>query len=204
MLSEIMINALDDGVIHRVSPAIFKNSILNHFLKLEPEARRLRFGYQITDAGIDTYVNRMIANQNAENLVFVAFDDGLNIKALAHLALISDGTGELGISVLPEMRGKKLGLKLFKRIVLTAKVLGIKEIFVQCLSENSAMQSIARKMEMQVKTECGESEGRLKVQPITPSDVLQHALTHQITIYDFAIKAQMSHLKNIEKMLRGE
>lgn len=204
MITDIFDVALNDGVVQRISPAIYRTAIFEHFINLENEAKRLRFGYNITDAGIEKYVDRMTGNQDAENLVFVIFNDELKILALAHFVLTPDGTGELGISVLPEYRGQRLAHRLFSRIILASKVLGVKEIFVQCLAENAAMRHIAKSLDMNVTTDYGESEGRLKIGPPTTSDIIQNALVQQITVYDFAVKSQLSHLKKIEKIIRGE
>ena len=87
---------------------------------------------------------------------------------------------------------------------MTAKVLGINEIFVQCLAENTAMQHIAKKFDMHVVSQFGESEGRLTLNDASPSDLLQYALTQQLTLYDYTIKSQISAALEMKNILMGK
>ena len=194
MISEIILNSLNEQDVCKVNAHVFKTQILSHLKRLSDADRYLRFGYQIKDEGIDTYVERM----TAADIVFAIFNYEMEIVAMAHFAQLEDGTAELGCSVDEEARGKNYGTKLFKRAILTAKVLGIKEIFVQCLSENKAMQHIAKKFEMDINTRYGETEGRLGMSDITPQEIIQYAFTSQLTMYDYAYKKHISNLAQIK------
>ena len=200
MISNIVINAFNEKSVQKLTPCLFKNQIEKHLLKLSDVDRHLRFGYQIKDEAIQKYVERM----SAQDIIFAIFNEKLEIVAMAHFVLLDDGSAELGLSVNEEYRGRNFGFKLFSRAVLTAKVLGINEIFVQCLAENAAMQHIAKKFDMKVVNQYGETEGRLSVENASPSEILQYALTQQLTIYDYTIKSQISQMLAMKNMLLGE
>ncbi len=52
---------------------------------------------------------------------------------------------------------------------------------------------------MTVISEYGETQGCLNVSKITPVEMLEHAYVEQLTVYDFALKAQISSLNNFCK-----
>jgi RimJ/RimL family protein N-acetyltransferase len=200
MIPKIILNAIDEKSVQKLSPSLFREQIEAHLLKLSDADRYLRFGYSIKDEGIIKYVNNMAAN----DILFAIFNTKMEIVAMAHFAQLDDGSAELGLSVNEEYRGRKFGFKLFSRAILTAKVLGINEIFVQCLAENKAMQHIAKKFDMHVVSQFGESEGRLTLNDASPSDLLQYALTQQLTLYDYTIKSQISAALEMKNILMGK
>jgi RimJ/RimL family protein N-acetyltransferase len=201
MISQIMQNAIDERSVQKVQPSIFKKQIAEHLKKLQGEDRRLRFGYMVKDEGIDSYVERM----SSKDIIFAVFDLDMQIVAMAHFSLLEDGTAELGLSVNSDRRGEQLGSKLFYRAILTAKILGIEEVFVQCLIENKIMQHLAKKHDMQVQTHygTGEAEGRIDLEPATLRDVIEHAMIQQITMYDLAYKTNMSTMRKTTEILRS-
>ena len=76
-----------------------------HFLALEPEDRRLRFGAAIGDATVRAYVKRIAFDRDT---VFGVVDDNLRLLGVAHLARLP-GAAELGISVLKDHRLRGVG-----------------------------------------------------------------------------------------------
>ena len=71
-----------------------------HFLALEAEDRRLRFGAPLNDFAVRTYVVRIDFDADA---AFGVFDDDLHLVGAAHLGR-GRGHAELGVSVLAENR----------------------------------------------------------------------------------------------------
>jgi GNAT superfamily N-acetyltransferase len=92
-----------------------------HFLALDAEDRRLRFGLPISDAVVTDYVGRI---DFARDAVFGVFDDELNLAGAAHLARAEDHA-ELGVSVLPAHRGRGVGAALLERAHTHARNWGI-------------------------------------------------------------------------------
>ena len=135
-----------------------------HFLALDGEDRRLRFGSPIRDAVLREYVARLDFGRDG---LFAVQDDYFHLLAVVHVAF-SGENAELGLSVLGGRRGLGLGSALFTRAVIHLRNRGAAEVFVHCLSENGAMMHLARKHGMRVIPEGAETEARLELDPATP------------------------------------
>src|SRR5260370_5808611 len=103
---------MNANVVHvqRLSEAS-RPGLERHFLSLEAEDVRLRFGTAITAEAIVTYVARIDFDVDA---VFGVHDDALSIVGVAHVAFTGD-LAELGVSVLPGHRGDGIGGALLAR-----------------------------------------------------------------------------------------
>ena len=134
-----------------------------HFISLDGEDRRLRFGASIRDAALCDYVARLDFERDG---LFAVQDDDFRLIAVVHVAFSSD-SAELGLSVLPELRGEGLGSALFSRAVMHLRNRGATEVFVHCLSENAAMMHLARKHGMRVVPAGSETDARLEIEPPT-------------------------------------
>jgi len=141
-----------------------RRALLEHFLALGIEDRRLRFGSPIPDQAIGHYVERI---DFADHGVFAVQDDRLRIVAAIHVARTGE-RAELGLSVLPGYRGAHLGSALFARAVMYLRNRNIRAVDVHCLSENATVMHLARKNGMQVSSGNGESDACLELAPGTP------------------------------------
>jgi ribosomal protein S18 acetylase RimI-like enzyme len=140
-------------------------SLANHFISLDSEDRRLRFGSNIGDDGLREYVARI---DFARDGVFAVHDEeGARLLAAIHVAL-SAGSAELGLSVATECRGQGLGSALFQRAVNFLRNRGTPEVLVHCLTENGAMMHLARKNRMRIVATGAETDARLALDPPTP------------------------------------
>ena len=139
-------------------------ALLDHFISLAAEDRRLRFGTPLKDAAIADYVNRLDFMRDD---VFAVHDGALRLLAVVHVAP-GGGSAELGLSVLPEARGQGLGTALLERAVMHLRNREVRRAFVHCLSENGAMMHIARKLGMRVVPCGGETDAHLRLEPSTP------------------------------------
>jgi RimJ/RimL family protein N-acetyltransferase len=134
-----------------------------HFLALDGEDRRLRFGSSIRDDALRAYAARIDFERDG---VFAVQDDDLDLIGVVHVAFAGENA-ELGLSVLPGYRGEGLGSALFSRAVMHLRNRGAREVFVHCLSENGAMLHLARKHGMRVIPAGSETEARLVIDPPT-------------------------------------
>jgi RimJ/RimL family protein N-acetyltransferase len=146
-----------------------------HFVSLEGEDRRLRFGSSIANEGLRAYVARLDFERDG---LFAVQDEELNIVAVVHVAT-TGMSAELGLSVLPGWRDKGLGNALFKRAVTFLRNRGTLEVFVHCLSENGAMMHLARKNGMRIVYSGGESDARLQLDPPTANSFIDEWLGDQ-------------------------
>ena len=139
-------------------------ALLEHFIALDAQDRRLRFGGTLRDEAIAAYVERIDFVRDG---VFAVHDGSMRLLAAIHFA-VTEGSAELGLSVLPQARNQGLGQALFERAVMHLRNRGAHRVFVHCLSENGAMMHIARKMEMSV-VPCGpETDAHVLIDPPTP------------------------------------
>ena len=157
-----------------------------HFLALDSEDRRLRFGSPIGDATIGAYVERI---NFADDGVYAIQDDLLRVVAAIHVARTGEAA-ELGLSVLPGYRGEHLGSALFARAVMHLRNRGIATVYVHCLAENATMMHLARKNRMRLSTDASESDGRLELEPGTPHSHVLEWLQDQRALAIQAVRRQ--------------
>ena len=152
-----------------------RDALLAHFLSLDRDDRRLRFGAPIPDVRIQQYVARLDFERDG---LFAVRDDESCVIAVAHVAL-SPRSAEVGLSVLPGHRGQGLGNALFQRAVTFLRNREVREVFVHCLSENGAMVHLARKNGMRTLHSGAESDARLTLAPATVDSFISEWLDDQ-------------------------
>lgn len=173
-----------------------KEMLEKHFLEdITEHDRYLRFGYNASDSNIKEYLARALKDYSKRNMWFVAIA-GDRIVAACHVAK-SDSTAELGLSVSSDYRGHGLGQDIFSRGILWAKSYGVKSVFMQCLSENKAVQHIAKKNNMVVVTSGPDSEASIKIESSPFTSAMADAIMDNIAVYDSSLKNQEYILNRI-------
>lgn len=171
-----------------------REEVVTHLLSLERGDLRLRFGYSPTDSIIEKYVNDSFGKP--DNQWFGVYDsetDGL--IATLHVALLDDHRAEFGCTVGSSYRQRGIGNELFVRGVTWAKSCGVKKVYMYCLSENKAIQKIARKNNMHVITLCeGEAEATLAT-PYDPTAPMNDVLLDRMSVYDMLLVNQHKIIK---------
>lgn len=184
----------------KLDQPIEKNYSLKHLKSLTSEDRRLRFGSVVNDETIEQYVDKMWDQDGAW---FGIYDskNPTKIVALCHVAILN-GEGELGLSVLPKYRNKKIGNKLFDRGVMFLVSRNIKKVFMHCLSENAAMRHMAQKAGMTVVTQYGETDARAIIDiPYNPMQGVTELFAQNLAIYDNTFRLATGAFSSyIEKM----
>jgi GNAT superfamily N-acetyltransferase len=176
-----------------------RESLAAHALALDEQARRLRFGAQLSDEAIRAYVDSIDFDRDA---VFVIFDAELRIAGAAHLVCSDDGA-ELGISVLAGHRGRGIGQALLARARLHARNRTIDVLFMHCLAENETMRHLARKQGMAVVVERGEATARVALEPGNLSTVAREFIANQVGLFDYALKAHVLSARRLADALSG-
>ena len=170
-----------------------KEEVLKHFLSLELEDLRLRFGYLPNEYAITKYIND--SWERIGDRWFGIYDvehDGL--IATLHVAKLDEESCEFGFTVTKDQRNKGIGDKLFKRGIIWAKARAMKHVFMQCLTENKAMQKIARNNQMHVVTlDYEEAEADLDVS-YDPTAAITEVLIDNIAVYDMLLINQQKFL----------
>ncbi len=172
--------------------------IEKHLLALDPHDRYLRFGYPAGDEQIARYA----ASLNFErDEIFGVYNRKLELIAMAHLALSIDpqlaSCAEFGVSVLPHVRGRGYGARLFDRAVMHARNEGVTTMFIHALSENTAMLNIARKAGAVIERDGSESEAYLKLPPADFDSRMTEMLEEQIAQTDYRLKVQAKQFRDI-------
>ncbi|WP_374674803.1 N-acetyltransferase family protein [Ideonella sp.] len=177
--------------------------MLTHLLALAPEDRYLRFGYAANDAQIRRYVDLLDFDRDE---VFGVFNRKLELIAMAHLAYLPDSAqtrhaAEFGVSVLPKVRGRGYGARLFDHAVLHARNRHVDTMIIHALSENAAMLKIARNAGATVERDGGESEARLRLPAETFGSVLEELVENQAGELDYQLKSHAQRMDGLRRIV---
>jgi GNAT superfamily N-acetyltransferase len=168
--------------------AFDRPTLMRHFLALAGEDRRLRFGGGLRDEAVERYVEGIDFVRDA---VLGVVDDELRVVGAAHLAR-GASFAELGVSVLPEHRGRGLGAALLRRAHTHARNWGVRELFMHCLAENGAMMHIARAQGMDIAQAGGEADAWLKLPPADATSHLGEMFDQRTAMFDYALKGHFA------------
>ena len=184
-----------------------RTRILAHLLGLDEHDRYLRFGFAASDAQIKHYTDALDFERDE---LFGIFNRRLELVALAHLAYTPlpastssprPAIAEFGVSVSVRARGRGLGARLFDHAVLHARNRGIQTLFIQALSENTAMLKIARNAGASVVREGPESEACLNLPPDNLASQVGALVEDQAAEWDYQLKAQAHRVHNVIEAL---
>ncbi len=180
-------------------------AILQHFLQLNDDDRRLRFGTQTPNEVIERYVEGLDFNQDT---IFGIFDAQLNIVGLAHLAYLpvfksKARAAEFGVSVLVKGRGQGFGTALLGRAAVHSRNTRIETLFVHCLANNRAMMHLAQKAGMSVEYAYGDADAYLTLPPANSSTIVEEAANKQWADFDYVLKANLKRANNSWSWLLG-
>jgi GNAT superfamily N-acetyltransferase len=171
-----------------------------HFLALDADDRRLRFGIPIADSAVRAYVGGIDFDRDAG---FGIFNDDLSLLAVAHLAR-GARHAELGVSVLPGHRGRGFGGALLHRAHLHARNWGERALFMHCLAENLAMMHLARKQGMAIGMDGSEAGAWLELPPADASTHFGEVFAQRVALFDYALKVQASSARRLAAALTRE
>jgi RimJ/RimL family protein N-acetyltransferase len=132
-------------------------------------------------------------------------EDKERIVATCHVAYVKqDNIAELGLTVSPDYRNQKIGQELYFRGATWARMRGAETIFMHCLSENRAIQHIARKSGMTVVTyDMGEKEGNIKVSKNPSLARWEDTVWENMAVYDSVIRKQQWFFEKFMKRILG-
>ncbi len=150
-----------------------------HLLRLDREARRMRFAHSVSDTFIEDYASRMLDDGA---VVFGYVEDG-EVRAVAELKKLGDDWGdeaEAAFSVEKVVQDRGLGTDLMGRVIRAARNRGVNRLFMSCLAENTKMQAIARKHEAELKFEFGEVVGEIVPSSANYFSVLAEAVEDRV------------------------
>lgn len=178
IFSKHLVSELDDND---------KPAILAHLKNLSTGDRYLRFFAALGDFALEKYVNEVLDFKKSKGYgIFDATKSKL--LAFAHISKSPDEqAAEVGISVDKDQRGNGLAKDLMSRILVYSKANRLNTLFMSCLRENKAMQSIARQTGMEVVVDHDEAIAKLKLEQ-TPYEAVintsREMVFLNVTIFD--------------------
>lgn len=180
-----------------------RERITAHLLALDPHDRYLRFGVSDNDDQIRRYVAALNFERDE---IFGIYNRRLELLAMAHVAFTKEAgcpaCAEFGVSVLPKVRGRGYGARLFDTAIMHARNEGVSLMYIHVLSENAAMLKIARNGGATVVRDGAESEAYLKL-PAADLDSRMHAMfDDQVAEIDYALKVQMQQYMQLMGLQR--
>lgn len=178
-----------------------RGAIAQHLLDLAEPDRYLRFGQALSDEQILHYVEGIDFSRDE---LFGIVNRRLQLIATAHLAYAprTERQGrttmaEFGVSVLPQVRGRGYGERLFDHAVMHARNRGIATLYIHALSENGAMLHIARKAGATLEREGSESEAWLRLPPDTLATQFEELVETHAAEFDYLIKQQVQRVGDL-------
>ena len=178
-----------------------RQPITAHLLALPPQDRYLRFGYAASDQQIAHYV---LGIDFEHDELFGIFNRRLELIAVAHLAYEAapqfatrPALAEFGVSVLPHARGRGYGARLFEHAVIHARNRGTEQLYIQALSENTAMLSIARKAGATLERDGTESKAWLRLPADTVASQLGQMMETQAAEVNYQYKRHAIKLEQL-------
>lgn len=168
-----------------------KEKLTTHLQALQGEDRRLRFGGMVNDEYIASYVEQTC--DKPDNKWFGVDDEG-KIVAACHAAIMNDAA-ELGCSVDKEYRGHRLAQLMFDRAVTWLRSRNITDVCMHCLSENHIMRHIARKNDMAIVTDMGETDANVHLNPPDPLVHIVDAYADRMALYDMMYKNNLKFMR---------
>lgn len=174
----------------------YRQQVARHLLALDPQDRYLRFGYAANERQIRHYVEQIRFDRDQ---VLGIFNRHLTLVAVAHLAFPVDqapgGCAEFGVSVLPHVRGRGYGTRLFERAATHAVNRGVQTLFIHTLTENTAMLRIARQAGARVEFAGSESEAHLSLPAASFKSRMGQVLADGMGHMDYWLKAERKQLR---------
>ena len=113
--------------------AFQRDLVEGHFLSLEPEARRLRFGSSCKDEAIVEYVRALDFDRDA---ILGWRDANFVLGGVVHLARVTETLVEFSISVLEQYRGNGYGQRMTREAFEEAAKHGFDRAHVQFIAAN--------------------------------------------------------------------
>jgi ribosomal protein S18 acetylase RimI-like enzyme len=164
-----------EGTIRKLA-FLERGKVRDHFLRLTPEDRRLRFLHAVDDTFIESYSATLFP---PGGIVLGCFKEG-DLRAVGELRPLNPPFGsaaEIAISVERQVQKHGVGTELLRRLVEIARNRSISSIHLTCLVENAPMQKIVRKLGGELHWRQGEVEADLLQPGPSFSSLLGEALS---------------------------
>jgi ribosomal protein S18 acetylase RimI-like enzyme len=157
---------------------ISKEELLEHLTLLDEEASRWRFGYAISDAALEMYVNG-IPNDDVLLGIRASITSPIIVGAM-HLSFDKKAhSAEMGISTLSDYRRKGYAERLMRYSVDILRNRGITQLYSVCLPDNAPLLKLLQKLNITtIYSNDGDKEARVVI-PMAGIDSVLHEMQNQ-------------------------
>ncbi len=139
-----------------------REAIRDHLLRLPLTDRYLRFCSAFSDDAVSAYVDRINLGIVSNDAVYGVLDSERGVAGIVHVAATEhDRSVEIALSVDEDIRKRGIGDMLFERGLLHCESIGARHIYMNCLSTNEAIKKMARRRNMSITNDYGESVASL-------------------------------------------
>ena len=157
-----------------------RQALVAHFLRLDAESLRMRFGATLSDEALRAHADRCLA----DGFINYGFFVQGTLRAVAELHVQpdharlkpTDRMAEAAFSVEAGWREHGVATELFRRILRAARNRGVTALVISCLSWNKPMQTLARKFQAEFRWEEGEIVGTVIAKPASPASIVDEFL----------------------------
>ena len=163
----------------------------DHLLRLDEEARRLRFSHFVTPEIILAYADAIDWSQT---WIVGAFE-GQVLRGVAELRDCSTAerrAGELSVTVEAGFQNQGVGTRLLEEALLVARNRGYGSLFLLCLPENQKMQRVARKFADHVAFKDGDVEVHIVAPQPDPLSYFAESFGDAIALWETAMERMTS------------
>lgn len=168
----------------------------DHLLRLDDDARRLRFGGAVSDERLHRHAEAALEDGAIVHGFFV---DGV-LRGAAELRIGFGGEAhraeaEAAFSVEPGYRNSGIGSALLGRTLLAARNRGVRLLAMICLPSNRPMQALARKHEASIRYNLADVVGELTTPGPTPLSLLREMVADGHSVAATILDAQARALR---------
>ncbi|MDF3350496.1 MULTISPECIES: GNAT family N-acetyltransferase [unclassified Sulfitobacter] len=136
---------------------LLKQTLCEHYQRLSPASRELRFMGQLNDDAL----LRVVRGSNLDLTLGVECDDAL--RAILELHCIDSTHAEIGLSVEDAYQGRGYGRRLFHRGLAEARARNIETVDVNFLRSNIAIKKLCIEEGGEIRCRGGECVAQLSL-----------------------------------------
>jgi GNAT superfamily N-acetyltransferase len=135
----------------------------SHWLKLQDyETKCLYFGISANDCVIDSLMAKVFKNPD-DHYILVAKESGKWVGTV-HIA-VTGAQVEFGVIVHEDHRGQGIANTMLDQAIVWARNRGYKELFMHCLTRNTAIRHLCEKNGLQTTNMLGDTEAKVQLAP---------------------------------------
>ena len=170
-----------------------------HLKNLSPDDRYTRFCYNIKDEQIDSLILNILYNQQEHHLFTATLDD--KIVGFGHLA--KEGNDwELAVSVDSDLQGQGIGDKIMSFMIPWAKIHGVHNVFMHCITKNQKIQQLATKHGLRtVERDGGEFTSKVELPKPTAIEYTSEFLKEQRDLFEQIQNLQHQMVQNLNPFI---